>query len=102
MNRLNYVVGGQVSTISHFDTNMYLLGYIPRDNRVYLCDKDMNVYSFALPLSVIEYQTAVLRGDLDLASKLLPSVPQDQRNRVARFLEAQGLFYFRRTNFGEI
>ncbi|KAJ3282117.1 Coatomer subunit beta' [Borealophlyctis nickersoniae] len=90
-NRLNYLVGGQTATISHFDRNMYLLGYIPRDNRVYLTDKDLAVYSYSLPLSLIEYQTAVLRGDLATADSILPSVPADQRNRVARFLEGQNL-----------
>ena len=70
---------------------MYLLGYIPRDNRVYLADKDLAVYSYSLPLSLIEYQTAVLRGDMAAAQGVLPSVPADQRNRVARFLEGQGM-----------
>lgn len=90
-NRLNYLVGGQTSTLSHFDTTIYLLGYIPRDNRVYVTDKDLNVSSYALPLSLIKYQTAVLRGDLATADSLLPSVPEDQRNRVAKFLEGQNL-----------
>jgi len=40
---------------------------------------------------VINYQTAVLRGDIDMASKILPSIPNDQRNRIAHFLDAQGL-----------
>jgi hypothetical protein len=70
---------------------MYLLGYIARDNRIYLCDKDQSIYSYSLPVSVIEYQTAVLRGDFDAAVKILPSVPVDQRNKIARFLESQDL-----------
>ncbi|KAK4053418.1 Coatomer subunit beta' [Microbotryomycetes sp. JL201] len=90
-NRLNYVVGGQTHTVTHFDTQMYLLGYLPAHNRIYLCDKDMNFYAFSLSLSVIEYQTAVLRGDLDAAADILPTVPGEQRNRIARFLEAQEL-----------
>jgi len=90
-NRLNYVVGGQVNTISHFDKNVYLLGYIPKDNRIYLCDKYVNVTSYAFPLSVIEYQTAILRGDLEAAELILPNVPMDQRNKVARFLESQDM-----------
>ena len=63
--------------------------------------QDVNVYSYTLSLTVIEYQTAVLRGDLETAEELLPTVPVDQRNRIARFLESQGLdwtldwFYFR-------
>nr|CAG8554296.1 10880_t:CDS:10 [Entrophospora candida] len=91
INRLNYLVGAQTFTISHFDTNMYLLGYIPKDNRIYLADKDVNVYSYSLSLAVIEYQTAILRNDLETAESLFSSVPSDQINRIARFLESQGL-----------
>jgi len=89
-NRLNYLVGDQTYTISHFDQPMYLLGYIQRDSRVYLCDKDVNVTSFSLSLSVVEYQTLVLRDDLESAAELLPSIPADQLNKIARFLEGQG------------
>ncbi|KAF9173915.1 hypothetical protein BGX20_001666 [Mortierella sp. AD010] len=88
-NRLNYLVGGQTQTIAHFDSAHYLLGYIPRDNRLYLVDKDVNVISYAISLSVIEYQTAVLRDDMETAAMLLPRIPHDQLNKIARFLEAQ-------------
>lgn len=89
-NRLNYLVGDQTYTISHFDQPMYLLGYLPRDGRIYLADKDLTTISFSLSLSVVEYQTLVLRGDMDSASELLPDIPQDQMNKIARFLEGQG------------
>lgn len=89
-NRLNYLVGDQTYTISHFDQGMYVLGYLPRDGRIYLADKDVNVVSFGLSLSMVEYQTVVLRGDMDMAAELLKDVPQDQMNKVARFLEGQG------------
>lgn len=69
---------------------MYLLGYIQRDSRIYLADKDVNVTSFALSLSVVEYQTLVLRDDMESAAELLPSIPSDQLNKIARFLEGQG------------
>jgi coatomer subunit beta' len=90
-NRLNYLVGGQTQTIAHFDNARYLLGYIPRDNRLYLVDKDVNVISYGISLTMIEYQTAILRGDLETAELLLPRVPQDQMNKIARFLESQDL-----------
>lgn len=89
-NRLNYLVGDQTYTVSHFDQPMYLLGYIPRDGRAYVADKDVNVTSYALSLSVVEYQTLVLRGDMDTAAELLEDIPADQKNKVARFLEGQG------------
>ncbi|KAH8172247.1 coatomer WD associated region domain-containing protein [Sarocladium implicatum] len=89
-NRLNYLVGDQTYTVSHFDKPMYILGYIQRDSRIYLADKDVGVTSFSLSLPVLEYQTLVLREDMESASELLPTIPQDQMNKIARFLEGQG------------
>ncbi|PRP87029.1 coatomer protein complex, subunit beta 2 (beta prime) [Planoprotostelium fungivorum] len=89
-NRLNYFVGGETVTISHLDRKLYLLGYIPRDNRLYLIDKQYNVVSYTLHLNIINYQTAVLRGDMETASQILPNIPNDHRNRIAQFLDAQG------------
>ncbi|KAK3077955.1 hypothetical protein LTS18_008817, partial [Coniosporium uncinatum] len=88
--RLNYLVGDKVETISHFDVPHYILGYLPRDSRIYLADKDISISSFALSLSVLEYQTLVLRGELDAAEEVLEQIPQDQKNKIARFLEGQG------------
>ncbi|KAF8888138.1 coatomer protein [Gymnopilus junonius] len=90
-NRLCYFVGSETYTISPFDTPLYLLGYIPAHNRVYLADKDVNVYAYSLSLAVVEYQTAVLRGDTDAAAEILPTLPKDQLNKVARFLEGRDL-----------
>jgi coatomer subunit beta' len=89
-NRLNYLVGDQTYTVSHFDQSMYLLGYLPRDGRVYVADKDVAISSYALSLGVVEYQTLVLRGEMDAAAELLTDIPDDQKNKIARFLEGQG------------
>ncbi|XP_053989207.1 coatomer subunit beta' isoform X1 [Hylaeus anthracinus] len=90
VNRVNYIVGGEVVTVSHLDRPMYLLGYVPRDNRLYLCDKELSVVSYSLLLSVLEYQTAVMRKDFETADRVLPTVPKEHRTRVAHFLEKQG------------
>ncbi len=37
--RLNYCVGGEVTTLYHLDRPMYLLGYLASLNRVFLIDK---------------------------------------------------------------
>lgn len=87
---MNYLVGDQTYTVSHFDQSMYILGYIQRDSRIYLADKDVAVTSFALSLPVLEYQTLVLRDDMETAQELLPTIPADQLNKIARFLEGQG------------
>lgn len=90
VNRLNYYVGGEIVTIAHLDRTMYLLGYIPKDNRLYLGDKELNIVSYSLLVSVLEYQTAVMRRDFNMADKVIPTIPKEQRTRVAHFLEKQG------------
>jgi coatomer subunit beta' len=82
-------VGGEIVTVSHLDRVMYLLGYVSNENRLYLGDKEMAIVSFELSLSVLEYQTAVMRKDFDTADQVLPTIPKEQRTRVAHFLEKQ-------------
>jgi coatomer subunit beta' len=50
----------------------------------------LNIVSYTLHIAVVSYQTAVLRGDIEEASKILPKVPNEQRNKIAQFLDAQG------------
>lgn len=69
---------------------MYVLGYLARDGKIYLCDKDVKVVSFALSLALVEFQTLVLRGELEAAMEMLPEIGGDQKSKVARFLEGQG------------
>lgn len=76
--------------IAQFDQPMYLLRYLQRDERVYLCDKDVSLSSYRLSTALLSYQTLVLRNELDAAQELLPDIPPDQMNKIARFLEAQG------------
>ena len=68
---------------------MYLLGYVSNENRLYLGDKEMCIVSFELSLGVLEYQTAVMRKDFETADQVLPTIPKEQRTRVAHFLEKQ-------------
>lgn len=89
VNRINYYVGGEIVTISHLDRTMYLLGYVPKDNHLYLGDKELNITSYSLQLSVLEYQTAVMRRDFETADRVLPTIPKEHRTRVAHFLEKQ-------------
>ncbi|KAJ1404091.1 WD40/YVTN repeat-like-containing domain superfamily [Sesbania bispinosa] len=89
--RLNYCVGGEVTTMFHLDRPMYLLGYLANQSRVYLIDKEFNVMGYTLLLSLIEYKTLVMRGDLERANEVLPSIPKEHHNSVARFLESRGM-----------
>lgn len=94
--RLNYSVGGQIQTLVHLDTSASgttqhtVLGYLAKEDRVYLIDKSLNVVSYKVMLAVLQYQTAVMRGDFDAANELLGSIPESEYTTVARFLESQG------------
>jgi coatomer subunit beta' len=89
-NRLNYYVGGEIMTICHLDSTMFMLGYLPKENKVYLIDKSSNIVSFTVLQSLLEYQTFVVRGDFETANEILPNIPEDQYSAVAQFLESQG------------
>ncbi|KAI3957373.1 hypothetical protein MKW98_003094 [Papaver atlanticum] len=89
--RLHYCVGGEVTTMFHLDRPMYLLGYLASHSRVYLIDKQFNVIGYTLLLSLIECKTLVMRGDLERASQILPSIPKEHHNSVAHFLESRGM-----------
>jgi coatomer subunit beta' len=94
--RLNYSVGGQIETLVHLDTTTggatqhTILGYLAKEDRVFLIDKAQNMVSYRVTLAVLQYQTAVMRGDFDAANELLPSIPEAEYTKVARFLESQG------------
>lgn len=90
--RLNYAVGAEVSTLVHMDRPMFLLGYLPSLNRLYCIDKEQNIVSYTLLLAVLEFKTAVVRGGIEIAKeKVLPRIPKGEHNKLARFLESQGL-----------
>eukprot|EP00455_Lapot_gusevi_P000869 TRINITY_DN1036_c0_g1_i9.p1 TRINITY_DN1036_c0_g1~~TRINITY_DN1036_c0_g1_i9.p1 ORF type:complete len:466 (-),score=191.14 TRINITY_DN1036_c0_g1_i9:54-1451(-) len=89
--RLNYFVGGQTITLAHLDRPMYVLGYLMKENRVYLTDKQNNIISYQLLLSLLAYQTAIVRRDLEAAEGHLANIPREHHNKLAHFLEAQDL-----------
>jgi coatomer subunit beta' len=94
--RLNYSVGGQIETLVHLETSAggqtqhTILGYLAKEDRMYLVDKSLNIISYQVMLAVLQYQTAVMRGDFDAANELLPNIPESEYTKVARFLESQG------------
>ena len=46
--------------------------------------------SYTLLLSVVEYKTLVMRGDMESAAQVLENVPKEELNGIAKFLEAKG------------
>jgi coatomer subunit beta' len=89
--RLNYYVGGEIMTLAHLTKTMYLLGYVTNANRLFLMDKQKNIHTYQLLVSVLAYQTAIVRQDFKTAESHLDDIPVEQHNKIARFLESYGL-----------
>ncbi len=81
--RLNYCVGGEVTTMFHLDRPMFLLGYLASQSRVYLIDREFGVVAYTLLLTLIEYKTLIIRGDLQKAAETLPLVPKVRLDLLA-------------------
>jgi len=94
--RMNYSVGGKIQTLVHLETasggttKHSIIGYLAKEDRIFVVDKSLNISSHSIMLAVLQYQTAVMRGDFDSANELLTSIPQTEYTTVARFLESQG------------
>lgn len=57
---------------------------------MYLLSSTLTLISYSLSLSLVEYQTAILRDDQQSAEEILSSIPKDQLGKVSRFLEGRG------------
>ena len=88
--KLNNYIGGEVSTIAVLSKSVFLLGYLPKENRLFCMDRDRTVVSYQLHVSVIEYKTAIVREDFEQAAELLPQIPPSMHFRIAQFLQARG------------
>ena len=111
--KLCVCVGGDVTTLAHWDRPQLLLGAVAgtaatsstssganaaaaaapssSPGRVYAIDRAHGIAGYSLQLPVIEYKSLVLAGDMGGAAAALPAVPLASRDDVARFLEKRGL-----------
>lgn len=89
--RLNFYIGGEISSLAVLPRNYFILGYVARDNKIYCMDRDRNVITFHLHTSQVEYLTAIVREDFDAAEEILPRVPEQSRYKIARLLQSREL-----------
>lgn len=69
---------------------MFLLGYLSKENRVFLIDKEKRVVSFKLSSHLLDYMSMAFKGDIAGAQKLFKHVPHESHNHIARFLHSLG------------
>lgn len=88
--RLNYYIGGEYTTVAVLNRGTHLLGYLPKENRLFCIDRDRNITSYVLHVSVVEYKGAIVREDFEAAEAILPRIPTVSRDKVAQFLQGRG------------
>ncbi len=52
-NKLNYVIGNKILNHALIDKKMFILGYIPQINRIFLINKSLKITSYELLSSVL-------------------------------------------------
>ena len=87
---ISYLIGGKIIKLGNADKKQHILGYDGKQNRLYLVDKGLNIVTHRLLLSVMNFQVAILNGDLEQANKLLAAIPESYNSKVAKFLEQNG------------
>ena len=88
--KLNTLVGGMVEVVAHLDNPVKILGYLSEHQKIYCCDKTLNVIAFDLDLNLVRYKSAISCNDIATAESLFSLIPASRHTAVARFLEAQG------------
>ena len=53
--KLNYLIGDKILTHSLIDKKMFILGYIPQKNRLFLINKNLNITSYELLTSILRF-----------------------------------------------
>lgn len=86
-NKLAYAIGGCICSLAHLPSSSNkILKYLVKTERVYLADRDCSVYSYYLPLVLLQIQVAVMGDDMDEARRLFPLVPSSVKDSLALFL----------------
>lgn len=53
--KLNYLIGDKILMHSLIDKKMFILGYIPQTNRIFLINKSLKITSYELLSSILHF-----------------------------------------------
>jgi len=62
---MNYLIGGKIMKLGNSDKKQHILGYDGKQNRLYLVDKNLNIYTHRLLLSMMNFQVSILNNQID-------------------------------------
>uniref|UniRef100_A0A7S3IM43 Coatomer subunit beta n=1 Tax=Strombidium inclinatum TaxID=197538 RepID=A0A7S3IM43_9SPIT len=83
-----YMIGQKTMKLMNADRKQYILGYDGKLNRLYVIDKNLNISSYSLLLSLVNYQSAILNDDLHGADLFFKDIPETHYQKLAKFLES--------------
>jgi coatomer subunit beta' len=55
---------------------------------LYTIDKNFNIYTYSLLLSVVNYQAAIMNGNFEIANNFFKEIPELAYSKLSKFLEA--------------
>lgn len=61
---ISYMLSNKIIKLTTTDKKHFILGYDGKQNRLYLVDKSLNLVSYSLLLSLVNYQSAILNEDV--------------------------------------
>lgn len=85
---INYLIGSKIMKLTNTDKKYFMLGYDAKQNRLYLIDKALNIVSYSLLVSVVNFQSAILNDDVHGAQQFFKEIPETFHSKLAKFLEA--------------
>ncbi|OHT09924.1 Coatomer subunit beta'-3 [Tritrichomonas foetus] len=96
---VSFFAGGHVEVIGHTEKSMTLVGYVPKVERVFLCDNDYNFISYLVPMAILNFVVAatyIAGGDeADIEEYKedfdVELVPSEWRGKMCVMLEALGM-----------
>ena len=95
--KLNYLIGDKIINHSLIDKKMFVLGYVPQKNRIFLINKTLKITSYELLASVIEAQHAIVKAEEGMTTsdphyqalkEIIDQVPENHTSKIAKFLES--------------
>lgn len=66
-NKLNYLIDGQIFSITTLSGNFFMLGFYQNYNRIYFMNKSFQLISVLFPVAFINYQCKILKNELQAA-----------------------------------
>lgn len=85
---ISYLIGNKIMKLTNTDKKYFILGYDQKQNRLYLTDKSLNIVSYSLLVSLVNFQSAILSDDLHGAQQFFKDIPEAFHSKLAKFLEA--------------